>query len=205
MPETTSFEPSEILRESVPVLTADPKIPIILHLGQLRKDRGCEVLVAAMRHVRSGHLIFLGGGPLKTELQKLAVSVEAADRIHFLDPVSPDKVLGAASTASVGVTLLQGTCLNHQYALPNKLFEYISAGIPVLASRLPELERVVADYGLGVVVDEKSPDLVGQALNDMLSDSDARAQWSDAAEKARETFNWDDASQPFRAAFMAIS
>jgi len=159
--------------------------PIILHLGQMRSERGCDLLIRAfarMQHVRPGgadhaRLVFLGYGPEEARLRQLAASTSASARIHFVPPVEPDRVHAAASDAAVGVTLLQDTCLNHRYALPNKLFDYVHAGVPVLASDLPEISRVVNGEGLGMTVRPDDLDAVARALRTMLSDHDRRRGW----------------------------
>ena len=204
VPESRSFVPSEYLREHVG-LAPGLSTPIILHLGQMRPDQGCEILVDSMRFVETAHLIFLGSGALQTVLATQAASLGLSDRIHFLPPVTPDQVLSATSGATVGVTLLQGTCLNHEYALPNKLFEYVTAGVPVLASSLTELERMIAATNIGLTVDETDAQSVGTALQKMVTDTAAQKQWQKGAQSARETFNWESASQPFRDAFLLVA
>ncbi len=204
VPESLSFEPSDFLRREIG-LSDRPKTPIILHLGQMRRDRGCEILVQSMVHVDRAHLVFLGSGPLLPTLSDLASESGLADRVHFIEPVSPDRVLSVTCGAAIGVTLLQGTCLNHEFALPNKLFEYISAGVPVAASGLVELKRIISATGVGCSVMEYDPLSVGKTLQNMLTDPVSMKRWSAAALKATETFNWDVASQPFREAFRALS
>ena len=67
----------------------------------------------------------------------------------LLPSVSLDDLLAHTAEADVGVTLLQDTCENHRLALPNKLFEYIAAEVPVVASALPEVQRLIDAYGIG--------------------------------------------------------
>jgi len=197
-PEMRPVAPSEHLRREAG-LAEDT--PIILHLGQLQKSRGCDVLVRALRHCDRGHLVFLGSGPEDRALRALARETGVSARTHFLDAVPPDTVLDAASSATVGVTLLQDTCLNHRYALPNKLFEYLAAGIPVLASDLPEISEVIRESGAGRVVHGASAAAVGGVLSEMLGDPERLREWRRNAERSRETFNWRSASQPFSDAF----
>jgi SAM-dependent methyltransferase len=75
-----------------------------------------------------------------------------ADRVHVIASVPLDELLGCTADADVGVSLLQDSCENHRLALPNKLFEYIAAGVPVLTSALPEMRRLVDDHGIGWTV-----------------------------------------------------
>lgn len=178
--------------------------PFILHLGQMRSERGCDVLIRAferLSHERAhaevtgrARLAFLGYGPREERLRELAASSSAGDRIHFLPPVDPDSVHAAVRDASVGVTLLQDSCLNHRYALPNKLFDYMHAGVPVLASRLPEIARVVEGEDLGLTVPPDDANAVAEALAVMLTDQARRRDWKHAAARASETFSWSSVS-----------
>ena len=171
--------------------------PIILHLGQIREHRGCERLVDAMRSVQSADLVFLGDGPLKEPLRQRAADSGIQERVHFLDPVPPDDVLDYAASADVGVTLLDDRCLNHRLALPNKLFEYLSAGLPVVASDLPEIRKVVRDYDVGQVVRPGSERDLVAALNQAILDRSLRMRWQQNIPKVLETFNWERASHDF--------
>lgn len=182
----------------------DSDIPIILHLGHVRKARGCDLLVEAMKHVRDAHLIFLGGGPLISALKDQARTMGVSERVSFCDPVSPDAILEHARDASIGISLLQDTCLNHRFALPNKLFDYVAAGVPVLASNLPEIRSIVQGYNVGQVVDQRDPLLIAEKLNFMLGPEADRATWKRNAERLRETFNWEKASQRFIKSFRSI-
>ena len=119
-----------------------------------------------MQYVRGAVLIFLGDGPLKESLVQEVQTLNVAERVLFLDPVPPDTLLETTASADIGVSLLEDTCLNHRYALPNKLFEYLMAGIPVLTSELPEMENVVLGSNVGRVVRPENPQEVAGALQE---------------------------------------
>lgn len=201
VPSRTHVVPSQKLTDLAGLETS---IPIVLHLGQLRGARGCETLVRSMADVDAARLVFLGYGPEKARLQSLSAQLGLRDRIIFLHPVPPDEVLEYASGATVGVTLLQDTCLNHRYALPNKLFDYLAAGVPVLASNLPEIRAIVQGYNVGKIVDPNDPKAVARALKQMIGAGSERETWRRNAERLCETFNWENASQRFVATFRQI-
>ncbi len=201
VPPARPINTSSFLRDQ---LGLSAETNIVLHLGQLKKDRGCDILVKAMTRVRDAHLVFLGSGPEKEHLEQISRSSNTKDRVHFIPPVSPDLVLDVASAATIGTTLLQDTCLNHRYALPNKLFEYVAAGLPILASDLTELKKVITSYGLGQVVDGSDFRAAGDALDFMLSDQQQLETWKHNTKIARETFHWEKASQPFLAELQSL-
>lgn len=171
--------------------------PILLHLGQLRRYRGCELLLDAMTDVEEGILVFVGDGPLKGSLERTAADLQVVDRVFFLDPVPPNDVVEYSRSADVGVTMLEDICLNRHYALPNKLFEYLAAGLPVIASDLPDIRRVVRGYDVGQVVRPDNRDDVVAALRQALLDRSLRQHWQSNIPKVLETFNWERASHDF--------
>jgi glycosyltransferase involved in cell wall biosynthesis len=137
-----------MLRERLGI---DEHTPLVLHQGAPAPARGCELLVAAVAKLPGVWLAFLGDPEpgYETVLREEIKRNGLRERVKLLASVPLAELLAHTAEADVGVTLLQDTCENHRLALPNKLFEYISAGIPVVASDLPETRRLVERYGVG--------------------------------------------------------
>jgi glycosyltransferase involved in cell wall biosynthesis len=125
--------------------------PLILHQGAAALDRGCETLVRAVARLERGHVVFLGDGDpgYAERLAAIAGTERVAERVHLVDGVPPERLLTYTRDADVGVSLLQDTCENHRLALPNKVFEYLAEGVPVVVSDSPELGRLVAERDVG--------------------------------------------------------
>lgn len=175
----------------------DPGVVTILHQGNMMKARGCEQLVAAMPDVEGAALVFLGGGPLRLPLAEQAAALGIAHRVRFVDPVPSDRLLEHTASADLGVTLLQDTCLNHRFALPNKLFQYLMAGLPVIASDLPEIRRVVAPHDVGVLCEPGNPSALTDALRRAVASESLRERWRRNIPRVFETFNPDSVSKRF--------
>jgi len=171
-------------------------VPILVHLGQMKKNRGCENLILAMKLVPKAHLVFLGFGPLEVKLRELVASNNLQSSVHFLPAVPPRAVHTALKGATIGVTMLEDTCLNHRFALPNKFFDYIHAGLPILSSNLKEVAALVEQYELGLTTDPSDPNGIAQAINQMI-DSPSLTDWGQNAVRTSETFSWDKATQRF--------
>lgn len=166
--------------------------PLVLHQGAPAPDRGCEVLVRAMAHVPGAHLAFLGddGEPgFTASLERLAVAEGVRDRVHFVPSVPLERLLALTAEADVGVSLLQDTCENHRLALPNKVFEYIVAGVPVLVSDLPELRRLVAAHGIGWTVTPGDPNALAVGLRRAVATGTDDALRT-AVQRAAASFSW---------------
>jgi len=142
--------PDGTLRRSLGVGDA----PLVLHQGAPAEGRGCELLVRAMGELAGVHLVFLGDGEpdFERRLREEARAAGVHERVHLVPGVPLERLLARTAEADVGVALLQDDCENHRLALPNKLFEYAAAGVPVVASDLPELRRVVDGHRLGALV-----------------------------------------------------
>ena len=153
-------------------LGLDREAPIVLHQGAPAPARGCDVLVEAIAHVDGARLVFLGdpepgyGEELTARIRERRLEA----RVSVLPSVPLDQLLAHTAEADVGVTLLQDTCENHRLALPNKLFEYIVAGVPVVASALPETERLVNAYGVGWCAVPDDPVALATVLRRALSE-----------------------------------
>jgi glycosyltransferase involved in cell wall biosynthesis len=144
--------------------------PLILHQGAVAAGRGCETLLAALGALPDAHLLFLGAeGAYARRLAAVAGRAGVASRVHFRPPVAPAALLSHTAQADVGVSLLEDTCDNHRLALPNKLFEYLAAGLPVVVGDLPEAAALVRARGIGWCADPADPASVAAALRAALA------------------------------------
>lgn len=154
-------------------LAAGAPASIVLHQGAPAVDRGCEALVGALRYLPADvHVVFLGSGEpaFAARLTDLARRLGVEDRMRLIDSVELGELLAWTREADVGVALLEDTCLNHRLALPNKLFEYIAAGVPVVVSDLPELRRIVNHYNIGWTATPGDARAIAQAISRALEE-----------------------------------
>lgn len=177
------------------MLGLGPHVTIILHQGQMRPHRGCEALIDAMPLVQGAVLVFMGDGPLREPLRERAREKGVGQIVFFMDAVPPDELLSYTASVDLGVTLLEDVSLNHHFALPNKLFEYLAANVPVVASDLPEIRKVVMDHDVGLVVNVSNHADLLAALRQAVLDRMLRARWRRNIPSVFETFNWNAASQ----------
>jgi glycosyltransferase involved in cell wall biosynthesis len=169
-----------------------PEVPLVLHQGAPAPARGCEAMLDAVVQLPEIRFVFLGD-PEPGYGEVLAVAIEArglGSRVTMLPSVPLETLLANTAEADVGITLLEDSCENHRLALPNKLFEYIAAGIPVIASDLPELRMLVTRYGIGWTVAEPVADRLPAAIAGAL-DARGDQKLAERLRRAAAELNWD--------------
>jgi glycosyltransferase involved in cell wall biosynthesis len=166
---------------------------IVLLQGGLSAGRNLEVLVDAMRYVQHPDvvLVVLGEGLLLHRLQQIARQEGLKGRVFFHAAVPQGALLRLTTAAEAGVIPYQSTCLNNHYCTPNKLFEFIAAGLPILATDLPEIRRIVEGHGIGLVGDTSSPRKLAALMDDFFSDTQRLAAWKARAAVARQSICWE--------------
>ena len=180
--------------------------PIAVHLGGIMANRGLEEIVEAAAMVDGLQLVFLGEGEEWPWLARRAAVLGIADRVHRLGPVPSDEVVAYASSATFGVLATSAEGLNNRYSLPNKLFQYMAAGIPTVAPDLPEIAEVVRSTGCGVVVDASSAAAVAGALRDLLAAPERAREMGDRGRAAIEReLNWEVSAARLRAVYERLT
>lgn len=175
------------------VLGLPPDQRIVLYHGGFSRDRGIEQLIAAIPAVPGATLVLLGYGSLQAELEAIAADPATGGRVRVLPAVPPTELLAWIASADVVAMPIQPTTLNHRLTTPNKLFEAMAAGVPVVASDLPGMAPIVRETGCGVLVDATDPQAIAAALRAVLATPpDEMAAWRErCSAAARETYNWE--------------
>jgi glycosyltransferase involved in cell wall biosynthesis len=180
--------------------------PIVLYIGLIQPGRGIEQLVAAIVQVPPAHLVFLGGGSTTSEIRTLAERLGIGGRLHYLGPVPSDDVIDFAASATVGVSAAIPTSLSFEYSLPNKLFQYLAAGLPVVASDFEHVRSVVAANEAGLNVDMREPDRIAGALLEILEDRKRADQMGRNARSAVvNTYNWGNAARELMSTYAEVA
>ncbi len=173
----------------------DDTVPIILYQGGFIRGRGLDKLVLAAAHLDRGVLVLMGWGDLEVELKGIVKKKGLERRVYFTEPVPPEQVVYYCMSASVGVVIYQNTGLNNYYATPNKLYEYIHAGLPVVSSDFPALSEIAEGYGLGGTFDPEEPKSIAAAINQVLADEQRYDTMRKNALEAATIFNWETESR----------
>ncbi len=179
------------------ILPIDSDSDVILYIGRRFRGRGLEKAITALGSLPEGVVFVLLGQSnevYEKKLQGIAEKIGVCDRLFFLPPVNPEELVQYIAGSRISLVLIENISLSYYLSTPSKLYESIAAGIPVVASNFPEIERIVSGNEVGQVgltVDPENITEVTSALNRFLIDDDF---WQDcqnnAFELAKSSIDW---------------
>jgi glycosyltransferase involved in cell wall biosynthesis len=169
-----------------------PETPIILYQGRYELGRGLEALIESGRYLSKGVIVLRGYGSNEDDLRRRAAGLGVPGRVFLVEPVPMADLVPAAAEADVGVVPYTAYSPGYYYASPNKLFEYMFAGLAIAVSHLPVLEKIVRDHDLGVVFDPADPRHIAEQLNALVGNAARlRTCKENATRVARDRYNWN--------------
>ncbi|WP_083929049.1 methyltransferase domain-containing protein [Hyphomicrobium zavarzinii] len=172
---------------------------ILLFQGGYSPNRNLERLVDAMAHVKTGDvdLVLLGFGGFERVLRQHAERLGLlGKRVHFLKAVDQNELLQHSASADLGIIPYPHVDMNSYFCTPNKLFEFIQAGLPILANSSPELIRFVKGNGFGHVAPMTSAEAIAEAIDAAFSHSDY-ARWRNNLVAGRDRFTWNQQEERY--------
>ncbi|MEI6124884.1 MAG: glycosyltransferase [Bacteroidota bacterium] len=164
---------------------------ILLQGAGINMHRGSEEALEAMQYIDNAVLVIVGTGDVIPILKETAKKPEYRDKVLFIPKQPMEQLFHYTANADLGLTLDKDTNINYRFSLPNKLFDYIHAGIPILASSLIEIKNIVDDYQIGCTIDSHDPKHLAEKMHFMLTDTKARDNWKKNLKLAAEKLNWD--------------
>jgi glycosyltransferase involved in cell wall biosynthesis len=164
---------------------------LILQGGGINIERGGEELIDAVSRIEKVFLIIAGSGDMIDILKEMTITLNSFDRIRFIRKLPWEEMMRYTKSADAGLSLDKDTNLNYHFSLPNKLFDYISAGIPVIAGNLPEVKKIVDDNYCGLIIPSVTPEEIGKAVIKLRDDRILLNNMRLNSVTASESLNWD--------------
>lgn len=185
-------------------LKADRKI--LLYQGSITVGRNLQTLVEAMSYVHNPatDLVILGNGPLQPQLLAYVKAHSLSQRVYFHPAVPQENLLEYTAAANAGIIPYQATCLNNYYCTPNKLFEFIAAGLPILASDLPEIRNIVQGQQIGLVGDMSTAQSLANMIDSFFSNEHIIETWQKNILLTRTHICWEEEAKKLVQIFQAI-
>jgi glycosyltransferase involved in cell wall biosynthesis len=168
---------------------------IILQGTGINIDRGGEELIEAVRQTENISLLIAGTGDVIAELKLIVKTNSLNDRILFIPKMPWEEMMKYTKSVDTGVTLDKDSNMNYRFSLPNKLFDYLSAGIPVIASDLYEVNKIVTENDCGIIIPSVTPEDISSALKHLFSDREKLAELKRNALLTSQKLNWDIESE----------
>lgn len=164
----------------------------ILYQGSLNIGRGLEHLIDSMEYLQDVKLRIVGDGDITGQLKERIIQRGVTEKVELMGRIPFEQLPPITSKADLGIALEENIGLNYYYALPNKLFDYIQARIPVLVSPFPEMQKIVNQYQIGTVYDHKTPKALAEKIEEIFSLSNRYNKWKQNTSKAANELCWEN-------------
>jgi len=172
------------LREELGI---SPDDPILLYQGSIQENRGIEQAIEATLQLERAVMVVVGYGYHRPTLEKMVRDRGLTDRVKFFGPIPNHELVDWTAGADIGMANIINSSVSYHTSLPNKLFEYIMAGVAVIGSDSPEIGRIVEATGVGEVCDPADADALAGAARTILSNLD---RYRSRTAEAAALYNW---------------
>jgi len=170
---------------------------ILLYQGVIHKGRGLHPTFKALKELKDCLLVIIGDGEFEDYYRNLAKEMGINERVIFAGKINQNEILSYTKTADIGLSIIENMSLSYYYALPNKLFEYIMAEIPVVVSNLPQMKEIVEKYEVGKIVDLDNPDELVEAIRQLIENEGLYNKFKENCRTASQELNWENESQKY--------
>ena len=165
---------------------------IILYQGAVNMGRGLEQAILAMHFIENAKLIIAGGGDISAKLQNLVTNENLQNKVEFTGRLPLKELAKLTPQADLGLSIEEDLGLNYRFALPNKLFDYIQAQVPVLITNLPEMAAIVNQYHIGEITESLEPRHLAEKILDALENQEKRKIWKTNLPLAAKELTWEN-------------
>jgi len=165
---------------------------IILQGAGINIERGAEEAVEAMKYIDEAVLLIIGGGDVMPFLKEIVQLDKLEKKVIFKEKMPYHQLIKYTKIADVGLTLDKATNLNYRNSLPNKLFDYIHANIPVLGSQVTEVKKIIEQYNIGTVIENHDPEHIAEKIKYMLADESRMEWWKKNLLSAARELSWSN-------------
>jgi glycosyltransferase involved in cell wall biosynthesis len=183
----------------------NPDERVVIYQGSLNIGRGLELAIESMKYLDGIKLWIIGDGDIRAKLVRMVKAMKLSGKVEFIGKVPLDALWQYTAAAHVGISIEEDLGLNYQYALPNKLFDYIQARLPVIISNLPEMKAIVNQYNIGKVLEERTPQKLAETIQEIFISMINNRKFSSDIELAARELCWEKEEDKLISLFKCVS
>ena len=188
------FVPEALSRKSLDV--DEDVFLMVLQGAGINVDRGGEELIEAMQWVENTRLMIIGNGDALPKLRKMTEELDLSSKVSFSPRMAYSEMMARTAVADLGLSLDKPDNINYLYSLPNKIFDYARAGIPILASNLVEVEKLIREFEVGECIDVVKPGAIAAAVEALRKDPEKLGYFRRNTVRMNAALNWSNEFDP---------
>ena len=158
---------------------------VILYQGSVNIGRGIELMIDTMALLDEYLFIVIGDGDILEQLKEKVTNLSLHDKVKFIGKKTPEELKELTPNATIGMSLEEDLGLNYKYALPNKIFDYLHANVPVIVADLPEMRSLIKKHPIGEILTERTHKTLAETIINMTNIS-----YEKELKTAKKELNW---------------
>lgn len=167
----------------------------VLYQGVLNPGRGIKPMIKALHFLSNVDLIIIGYGKVEAELVQFVKDQLLDNRVHFLGRIPHEVLPNYTQKADVGMVLEEPLGKSFEFSLPNKLFDYIHAELPMVSGNLVEIKNIIETYNVGLVIENYQPEIIAKTIERLITDKELYQQIKEQQKKVKHLFCWEKEQQ----------
>lgn len=168
----------------------------ILYQGAVNIGRGIETIIESLVELEECRFVVVGDGDILDDVKRLSAELGVSDRVIFEGKKPYNELLRYMTSADLGVCFFENLSLNYYYCLPNRLFDFIGAGLPMLVIDFPELRRIVDTYHIGECLPDMTLPTIKTAIRRVMQDKPTVDKWRQNMSVAAQELVWERETLP---------
>jgi glycosyltransferase involved in cell wall biosynthesis len=189
--EITKLRDYEITQLPNQSITQSPN-HILIYQGALNEGRGLEQTIEAMQEIENCEFWLVGEGDLSEILRGRVAVLKLENKVKFLGFVKPKELPDITRQATIGLNIAEDKSLSYRLSLPNKIFDYIQAGMPQICIQFIEFQRLNNEFNIAYMIPKAEKQLITEAINRLLSDKNLYQNLKENCVKAATVLTWEN-------------
>lgn len=171
---------------------------VLLYQGAVNVGRGLEQMIEALVHLPKCHLVVVGDGDILADLKQLVIKLKISNQVSFEGKKPFEKLPEYMASTHLGLVLLENRGLNYYYSLPNRLFDFIQAGLPILGMNFPEMSAVINGHNVGLCVESLAIKEITDAISHLMNNREQLIHYKQNMARAASELTWENEFLPIQ-------